>query len=238
MSMDYLSAWMQQRSGDSLTGLSGARAAYSAELSDPRIRNALLALTHAEVGGQGPQAQQAFIESVMNRAAARGKSLADTIYDRNYFPAITHQRIGSGVPAQHAPGYNRILDAVVGGSNISNYATGNASGTVGFAGGPQTFAANGERFGIEGPDRAWSRRMAGGQDAAHQPVPQRPAGVMALGGPSPAEAFRNVQPDQAGTQSNSLMSGWKPARWEQSALGLAPIYQSDNDSNALMVRRP
>jgi hypothetical protein len=56
------------------------------------------------------------------------------------------------------------------GSNISNFATGNASGTVGFAGGPQTFRAGGERFGIEGPDRGWAQNYQQAQQGA--PVQQ------------------------------------------------------------------
>lgn len=235
---DYLGGWMAPRRNDSLGGLAAARAAFSAELADPRLRSALLALAHAEVGGQGPQAQQAFLESVLNRAAARGKSLSDTIYDRNYFPSITHQRMAGGIPANMAGHYGSLLDSVVGGSNVSNYATGNASGTVGFAGGPQTFAHGGERFGIEGPDRAWARRMAGGFTDDAQAQPQRPVGMMALGGPrgrtGAAEAFRSVpvrsEPENTG---NSLLSGFTPAKWETGRLGTVPVYASD-DENALM----
>lgn len=40
------------------------------------MREALLQRVQAEVGSQGVQAQQAFMESVMNRAAARGTTLA------------------------------------------------------------------------------------------------------------------------------------------------------------------
>lgn len=61
--------------------------------ANPKLKNDLYALTHAEVGGQGPQAHQAFMESVFNRAAARNKSLQDTIWDNKYFPSITHQRM-------------------------------------------------------------------------------------------------------------------------------------------------
>ena len=57
--------------------------------------------------------------------------------------------------------FGEALQYVCEGSNISRLATGNASGHVGFAGGPQTFASGtGERFGIEGPDMRWARDMA------------------------------------------------------------------------------
>ena len=57
--------------------------------------------------------------------------------------------------------FGEALQHVRKGSNISRLATGNASGHVGFAGGPQTFASGtGERFGIEGPDVGWARDMA------------------------------------------------------------------------------
>lgn len=170
--------------------LAEARSGFQSELSDPRVRGALISLTHAEVGGQGPQAQQAFMESVFNRAAARGKSLSDTIYDRNYFPSVTHQRMAGGVPSSLSGQYGGLLDQVVGGSNVSNFATGNASGTVGFAGGPQTFAHGGERFGIEGPDRPWAQRMGAG--LAPLPAPAASSST-AISGPRP------MPTDYAGT---------------------------------------
>ena len=55
-----------------------------------------------------------------------------------------------------------ILPALFAGSNITKYATGNASGTVGFNKGPQTAQFGGpgsERYGIEGPDVGWWNRV-------------------------------------------------------------------------------
>lgn len=143
-----------------MAGFGDFRAAFYPELADPGVRNGLFSLTNAEVGGQGPLAQQAFMESVLNRASARGKSLADTIYDRNYYPATTFGRMGGRLPEQTAGVYGSLLNDVMGGSNVAAYGTGNASGTVGFAGGPQTAAYGGERYGIEGKDRDWARRAA------------------------------------------------------------------------------
>lgn len=128
------------------------------ELQDPRARDKLLAYTKAEVGGQGPQAIQAFLETTFNRAMARGKTLADTLSGA-YFPGVTHSRAARGVSENTRSEYAPVVQNVLGGSNITNYATGNASGTVGFAGGPQTYAAGGERFGIEGPDKGWWTRI-------------------------------------------------------------------------------
>lgn len=140
--------------------LAATRRAFAGDLADPAMRSRLLAMTEAEVGGQGPAAQQAFMESVMNRASARGMSLGEVLGDRAYFPGSTFSAAdralaGPGLDAKYA----EMLKRVQGGSNLSNFATGNASGSVGFAGGPMTFAAGGERFGIEGPDLSWARRL-------------------------------------------------------------------------------
>lgn len=145
------------------TGQLVDRSRFSDELKDPSVRARLAALAYRETGGQGPQAQQAFIESVVNRAHARGKTISETISGQDgYFPRVSLQPVQPTRTAAIAP----IIDRVAGGSNLSNGATGNASGTVGFNGGPQTFSANGERFGREGPDRNWSipYKTAGGPD--------------------------------------------------------------------------
>ena len=188
-----------------MTDLFTARSRFQREIdANPRLKTDLYGLTRAEVGSQGPQAQQAFMESVLNRAAARNKSLSDTIWDRNYFPAITHQRMSAGGPTT---GYDPIYDAVMKGSNVSGYATGNASGTVGFAGGPQTFAAGGERYGIEGPDRKWAearRSFSLPQDPEMPglaPPPQQPAGPspqsspMTTGATPMASPYTGPSPD-------------------------------------------
>lgn len=97
------------------------------------------------------------METVFNRASARGMTLSQTLGDRAYFPGETFAAADrfAGAPGLDAK-YGDLLGLVRNGSNISGYATGNASGTVGFAGGPQTFKAGGERFGIEGPDMKWA----------------------------------------------------------------------------------
>lgn len=143
------------------------RSSFDAELKDPAVRQRLAAIAYRETGGQGPQAQQAFIESVINRAAARGKTISQTISGQDgYFPQVSLQP----VQPTRLSSYGPIIDRVAAGSNVSNGATGNASGGVGFNGGPQTFAANGERFGREGPDRNWKiPYKQGPDDAFNQP---------------------------------------------------------------------
>ena len=142
--------------------LADTRQRFGDELKDPSVRERMMRLTEAEVGGQGPKAAQAFAESVMNRAAARGQTLTEAM-GSHYFPAGS--RRGTEPTARDT--YGNALDQALGGSNISGFATGNASGKVGFGGGPQTYApGTGERFGIEAQDFNWATRMAEGERPA------------------------------------------------------------------------
>ncbi|MFG1302181.1 hypothetical protein V5F49_20550 [Xanthobacter sp. V3C-3] len=146
-------------SSENSSALAGARERFKKELEDPEVAARFAAYVEAEVGGQGAKAQQAFVESIFNRAAARGKSLRETL-DGPYFPNGTHQKARRYQNDKRVLGkYQDLFRAAIEGSNISGYATGNASEDVMFAGGPQTAAYGGERFGIEGPDSAWARRM-------------------------------------------------------------------------------
>jgi hypothetical protein len=151
--------------GESSGTLADVRAGFSEELKNPAVRNRLMAYTQAEVGSQGPAAQQAFMESIMNRAAARKQTLAKTL-SGGYFPGETHARAGRGVTDAQREKYGPMVEAVMSGSNLSNYATGNASGTVGFGGGPRTFSSHGENFGIEGQDRKFMSGISA-RDIAH-----------------------------------------------------------------------
>jgi hypothetical protein len=136
--------------------LAAFRSSLATELNDPAIRQQLFSLTQREVGGQGPEAQHAFMESIFNRAAARGMSLGRAINDPNYFAAASFKP--TSLSGEQTGRFGQILSNVVAGSNVSNFATGNASGTVGFGGGPTTFSAGGERFGIEKPDLGWVQK--------------------------------------------------------------------------------
>jgi len=165
--------------------LAAVRATQADELADPAVRKKLMAYAHAEVGSQGPQAVQAFIETTLNRASARGKSIADTL-SGSYFPGATHTKAAAGAPQSVQAEYDKTIDQVLGGSNISGYATGNASGPVGFGkGGYQTYGGKetgGERFGVEAQDRAWADRMRTGTGNAAAPGGTKSASLDPSGG--------------------------------------------------------
>ena len=98
-------------------------------------RERLYKLTQAEAGGQGPLAQQAFMETVANRAAIQGVSIDDIVSNGAYYEPINTKGGGSvdnlrPVSNSTAAEYNNILGMVAGGSNITNGATQNASGGV------------------------------------------------------------------------------------------------------------
>lgn len=172
-------------STESVPALAEERRRFAEELKDPDVAARLAAYTRAEVGGQGPQAEQAFIETIMNRAASRGQTIRETLPGSRgttpgtYFPNITHQRAAQfAADPRTLDRYRSQIEAVLGGSNISGYATGNASGAVGFAGGPQTSAYGGERFGVEGPDIGWARRIRSRASQPKSPFADPPSTPM------------------------------------------------------------
>lgn len=135
----------------------GAREKFARELRNPEIKERLFRLTEVEVYHQGPNATQAFMESVLNRADARGQTLAEAINDRHYYPTVS---LRGWDPGDDRPMFRAVLEKVLAGSNIAGFATGNASRHVGFNGGRQTYVpGTGERFGIEGTDFAWVSSM-------------------------------------------------------------------------------
>jgi len=166
------------------------RTRFLDELANPAVRDRLIAYTRSEVGGQGPQAQQAFMESIFNRAVARNQPLAKTL-SGSYFPDVTHQRAARPVTEAERAAYTPLVSDVLGGSNVARYATGNASGTVGFAGGPQTAAYGGERYGVEGPDKGWWTRV-GAEGPSGGSVGYTGAGTHA--DPAPREAAGATAP--------------------------------------------
>tara|TARA_Y100000114_G_scaffold14058_2_gene11376 strand:- start:9898 stop:10995 length:1098 start_codon:yes stop_codon:yes gene_type:complete len=104
-------------------------------------------LTYAEVGGQGALAQQAFMETVSNRAAYRGVSINQVVSNSRYYEPLMKVKDGDidnltkrcvnpdGTPAEKrcertTKKYDAILSKVIGGSNITGGATHNASGSV------------------------------------------------------------------------------------------------------------
>jgi uncharacterized protein (TIGR02594 family) len=152
--------------GPSIGTLAQQRARFADELKNPEAARLLAASTEAEVGGQGPKAQQAYIESVMNRASARGKTLTDTLRDRRYYPPTTINKLDRPVGAGAQANIDAISRSVLAGSNISNFATGNESGPVHSGGAPVTLdlGPKRERFVQENFDRRWvgqQQRLAG-----------------------------------------------------------------------------
>ena len=139
--------------------LAEVRAERFKELEEePEVRERLYRLAKVEVGGQSPDAASAFFESVFNRAAARCQTVKRAADDADYYPRVSIR--GKPYSKRDEAMFGEALRRVREGSNISRLATGNASGHVGFAGGPQTYApGTGERYGIEGPDVGWVREM-------------------------------------------------------------------------------
>ena len=141
--------------------LAQVRAKLFQQMNDPNIRAAVFARVDIEVGGQGPKAQQAFMEAIANRAAARRMSLYDVVSNKDgYYPRkddYKWKNAASKADPNLEKKYSDMANTVGSGSNIAKFATGNASGTVGV--GQQTFESNGERFGIENPDAGWAKSI-------------------------------------------------------------------------------
>lgn len=188
------------------------RSRFLTELMDPKVRDKLIAYIKAEVGGQGELAKQAIGETFFNRGTARNQRLSDVL-SGSYFPNVTHQRAARGVSEADRTAYDPIIKSILAGSNISNYATGNASGTVGFAGGPQTYAAGGERFGVEGPDKGWWTRIGaagpspGGVGYTGPAGGQTLASLQSQAAPQPAKAATAAAPTFADPLGELILSG-------------------------------
>jgi hypothetical protein len=152
--------------------LAGVRRRFVDEAQDPEIHRLLAASTAAEVGGQGPEAEQYYIESVFNRAAARDKSLSQTVRDSRYYPPTTLNKLDDRVQPPKQAQIDQIIDGVMAGANESNFATGNESGVVHSGGAPVTrdLGPGKARFVRELADLSWIRKMesaaAGGDDVA------------------------------------------------------------------------
>lgn len=150
-----------EQRGVKVKALANVRKRFAQQVHDPDIRRLVAASTAAEVGGQGPKAAQDFIESVFNRAAARGKTLQETLTDRHYYPQSTLSKLGRTVRAPEQKRIDEIIDIVMAGSNQSNLATGNESGDV-RSGGAEIMRDYGrlkERFVREIYDLPWITRM-------------------------------------------------------------------------------
>jgi hypothetical protein len=106
---------------------------FTSELSNPDVQRKLFNLMEAEVGGQGTQAQLAWMETVRNRATVRGVSIDTIISDTKYYePYKTGaiNRAAARLTNEKVTSYKDTVNKALAGSNITNGATHNASTTV------------------------------------------------------------------------------------------------------------
>lgn len=197
------------------------RRQFDAELADPRVRAALAARAKIEVGSQ-PAAQQMWIESVLNRASSRRRSIISTVDNSDgYYPRKDDGKFRqmSGSPA--GGHWDQLIDKVHKGSDLSRGATGNSSEYVGFGQGSarrqadgsiwapgQTAAAGGERFGREKPDLKWAPKYLPAGDllpdlALVKPevlkaLPDEPKGIPKIFQPGTLGRNAPETPDQIG----------------------------------------
>lgn len=116
------------------------RAKYGAEIQDPIVSQQLFELTEAEVGGQSRDAQIAFMETIVNRAAVTGKTIKQIMDEadasgKHYYEPYNSGAIGvakaslNNNPAKRVQ-YSDIATQVLAGSNLTKGATDNASADV------------------------------------------------------------------------------------------------------------
>lgn len=109
------------------------RKQYQQELSNPAVANKFAILMAAEVGGQGPQAQAAFAETVFNRALATGKSVDEIISNKKYYQPYTDgtfNRAAKNMTPQKTAAMQQAINAALQGSNITKGATDAGSASV------------------------------------------------------------------------------------------------------------
>jgi hypothetical protein len=145
--------------GDTSPSLQKLREGVGKQLENPETRRLLMASTAAEVGGQGKQAEQAYMESVVNRSIATGTPLSSLLRSK-YYPKSTTDKLGRTFSANQQAGYNETIGSVLGGSNVSSLATGNESGRVRSGGAQVTFnPRTGERFVAENWTTGWRNKQ-------------------------------------------------------------------------------
>jgi len=161
-------------SGESYGSLKQQREAFRKELdANPALRQKIMTIAANE--NNDPRAQQAIMETMMNRAAMRGKSLASEATWVTEHPGYYDDRKGRhrGIAAynneQTRAGLNSRLESALGGSNVSKWGTGNASGS--FVEGrinkgmySRTVQYGGESFVTEGGNQYTKWRQGVGKD--------------------------------------------------------------------------
>ena len=101
------------------------RSQFFDELKDINVVRAFAGRMASEVGSQGKEAQVAWAETTYNRAAARKKTLLQTVTG-SYFPT------SDPGTSDNKTFQSIIREVAEKGTNTTNGATGNASGMVGF----------------------------------------------------------------------------------------------------------
>jgi hypothetical protein len=167
--------------GGSMPGISSLaqmrQAKFATELNDPNTRRLFAASVAAEVGGQGPRAEQAYIESVMNRSLSRGMTLQQAIQDAHYYPSTTTSKLGQSFDPGEQNRINNMIGYAMQGSNVGNFTTGNESGNVHSGGAPVAFdPGTGERFVHENADADWIKMVMGGAGGTYS-IPTAGGGV-------------------------------------------------------------
>mgnify|MGYP005810399475 CR=1 FL=1 len=116
--------------------LAQQRERYKAEMANnPELREQIKAMASAEDAGSDDAPLRAVMETMMNRASAYNKSLADIVGNRDYYEPyqngsyLRHLNRVRNDP-EYSKRLDKILDQVIGGSNQSNYATHNGSAGV------------------------------------------------------------------------------------------------------------
>lgn len=187
------------------SSLAQSRSSFAQELQNAENRRLMIASIRAEVGDQGTEARLGYTESVMNRALASNRSLQNTIIDpynpqtkTGYYPDSTMRQLNDPVSKKEYALYNPIIDRALGGSNISNLATGNESGTLHSM--PVTYdPGSGERFVDEKPYSGWRSQTQQSLGSANQPAqPAQPP-------PQPPTQLPSVQEMLQGQGSPSMI---------------------------------
>lgn len=113
------------------SSLAASRERFAQELRDkPWLAEKIMAISLGE--NRDPRANQAVIESMMNRAAVRGTTLEEAakLYGRErggYYAGYAPQALNNARLRELA---ERSLKGALAGGNVSNYATDNASGAL------------------------------------------------------------------------------------------------------------
>ena len=132
---DLIAQYQEQQAGAVPNNTTNANAQsglpitrVSANLSQETI-DQMAKLVSAEVGSQGPQAQQALVETFYNRAKRDNKSIDEIVNSKAYYAPIKNKTIDSANPISDLE-IKTLIGLVERGSNLSGGATDNASADV------------------------------------------------------------------------------------------------------------